>query len=236
MRYYKMRQIQMLQKVTRVLTQEKKWISKNVPAFTELIEDFEISVKQVSDLSMKVDSEYRPATYLKSGSKAGLVNSVLKLSKAATAYNQRRKQEELAKVDFTRSQLTRPKPEVVAERCKLIIDTAKSIGSIKQYGIKPEDIRTAEKYYDVFLKNMHAPKVEKNSRKNQRTELNKLIHECMLSLEKQIDGLVEIACEDNPLFLTKYRSARKVLKVGMGRLSLKEESYHKSRTKKKKLK
>ena len=232
MRYYKVRQLEMLQKVSWVLAPQKKWLCENVFALKELIEDYELSIKQLVKLSGKLSRKSVNATYVKKGSKIMMVDAVMKLSKAATAYSQRRK-EELASVDFTRSQLTRPKPEVVAERCKLVIDTAKSIGAIKQYGIKPEDIQAAEKHYEVFLKNMHSPKQEKNTMKKERAELNQLIDECVVALEKQIDGLVEIACESNRSFFTKYKSARKVLKVGMGRLSLKEESYLNSRKKKK---
>jgi hypothetical protein len=208
-----------------------------VPALEELIEDLTITNKQMQKLYASISiTKTRYSTTKKKSAKARLVMDIDIVMSGVCAYAIMKKDKELLKkVEFSNRELTRPKPEIIAERCKNILDTAKAAGSLQQFGVKPQDIQLAEKSYNSFVELMRAPQQRKKEVTDENKQLVILIDECMYELKHQIDKLVKIALKGKPE-LKSYMWAREVLRSSPGRRSEKEVKYRASRTKKKKIK
>ena len=114
--------------VSAYFKKEKAALSAKVPILNEVIDDFETTTKQIQKLINDTNRKTKSVTRYKTAYKGILIEAVLKLSKAGRAYCVRSKDAELRKkLVCTKTQLMRPQPGIVAERCKEIIDAAKAL-------------------------------------------------------------------------------------------------------------
>jgi hypothetical protein len=121
---------------------------------------------------------------------------------------------------------------VLVERSKAIIEAAKRIYSIRQFGVKPEHITRAEEAFAKFQTVMRAPQKKVKETSGDKKALETLVKECLQSLNKQFDRLMKLACEDDAKLMGQYKFSRKVFLEMPGRKSEEVKRYKQSRKKK----
>ena len=227
----------MLGRVAFFLKRNKQVLCERVFALEELIEDLAASVQSMDEMNRSQEfSKTKKQTTKKKLVKEELLRAIDRLIRGLTSYAYKMKDTEMInKVEFTKYQLGRLMPEKTADHCKEVIDIAKSTGELWKYGIKPEHIAQAEQHLKDFRDVMRSPQQRKKQRAAEREYLEEMLKECLLQLEKQIDGLVELATEDDFQLRYTYKEVRKVFPTGQGRKTEKEKRYLASRKRKPKV-
>jgi hypothetical protein len=232
MRFFKTRQFYMLQRVASFLEKKKDALFVHTPVLKKLIPEY---LKRFNIIHQTVIGKMKPTqieTSEKRDAKTGLMNISLDLVDVIRSYYSDDSGKEMPpEASYTFSDLNRATIETFPKICRQIIDTAKNVPDLRDYGLSAGDVKEAEAYLAEYTAVKKAPRLRKEELAQNNALINEHIQHCILFLENKLDPVMRIATKHNRELNLGYFSFRKVLPRGAGNIDEKEKKYRTSRKK-----
>ncbi len=230
MRFFKERQYYMLARVNSWLEKKKDKLYPKVPVLKKLIPKYNEMFTGVHKLVVGKLKTTAIDTSHKLTAKTGLIEDVMKLVAVLQAFHETTDKKELPpEARHTPSVLGRISAGALSKIARQVIDAAKKVPDIREYGLSPGDIKETEAYLEEYTAVKSAPQLRRKEIAGYNQTINDGIRDCILFLETKLDPMMRIATAGNHELKAGYFASRKVMTRGAGAITEKEEKYRKSR-------
>lgn len=214
----------MLKATGLILEQNKaKWatsvvLSKSVPAYMAL-------VNQIDDSAVSADKNISAAAIAKNEIRDCLEEETFLCSAALLSVANYEKDAALAQpAKLSESQLDKMKDDDLITTSKTVLNMAKANAKkLEEYGITATDIAKMESLIGQFSGVQATTRSEVSTRTAAKVSMNEVIRAAKELLIDQIDLQMELIRRREPEFYNAYRSARKIVDIGIRHEKKKEE-------------
>ena len=199
-------------------------VTSTLPNFDALISELSVTCRQIHMMSQQQIINDTGVTDTKNELKGNLVLLLTDTIRKLSAYAQLSNNKKLMKeIDYNESELRRQADTTLVDIAQLVYQRAEqNMAALAEYQFLDEDrtaLLTAMGEYNNLLS---GPRYEQANRKIATQQLNHLFAKGQ-DIVNKMDVLVEIVRTKDSGFYTGYRSVRKVICTGTGKLALKGE-------------
>lgn len=195
-------------------------ITDTLPNCAGYIHDVITGIDQIQLIREQQEFDKTGITVDKTQLKASLIAQSIDVARRVVAYAAFADNNELRKeVNYTESALKQSADTILKDRCQVIYDRAKqNIAELSTYGVTDDMLTSLMNTMNKYNSAIPKPRLGIVDRKLATTQVASLIKTVDDNLRK-IDILVEILKTTQQNFYKEYRSARKIVKTGIGTLS-----------------
>ncbi|MGQ8338635.1 carboxypeptidase-like regulatory domain-containing protein [Sunxiuqinia sp. A32] len=196
-------------------------VTSSLPAFSSNFDLLKTTCTQIHAVSEKQATDITGTTLSKIEIRDQLSQLAADSSRKLSAYAKLTKNTKLLKeISFSEWELKQLPDTILADTCQLIYDRAQSnLASLSEYQISEETQTALQQAIDAYKLIMAQPRVEQVSKTQATRELSELFAEGNEAIGN-MDAVVEIIRLSEAIFYAGYRSARKIIDYGAGKLSL----------------
>ncbi|MBI5646145.1 MAG: hypothetical protein HY962_04370 [Ignavibacteriae bacterium] len=188
---------------------ENQATTATVPAFAEIIRNFDARIAAIEDAAVTHATATLGKTDRKHDAEQNLIALLLRIKAAAYACARTTGNHEVrAATALSESELRHLRDSELLRVAGIITDHASSIPGIDRFGGTPELLAAVREAISAFSSALNTREASVKHRTVTRSDLSELFRDAEETLAEDLDSLVELFRDDDPVFYDSYHAAR----------------------------